>query len=124
MKHQIVDFITLNEGMRQCYKLERSLGKTNSEAVDILMSRTQAALRFLCKKEIEKQYGSMMKFQDEIEQSGGKVDLMKPIKEKIFNEQQDLLEREVTKITLARYERKPLDSLYQLFEDLSGEKIL
>ena len=124
MKHQIVDFVTMNEGMRQCYKLERSLGKTNSEAVNILVNRTQAALRFLCKKEIEKKYGSMMKFQDEIERLGGRADLMKPIKEKIFNEQQDLLEREVTKITLARYEGKPLDSLYQLFEDLSGEKIL
>lgn len=124
MRQQLEDFITTNQTMKKCYRLERSLGKSTPEVVDILLNRTQVALRFLSMKEVVKQYGSMINFNDEVAKTKGKVNLMDSIVEKILTEQVEQLGEEVMKITLAKREGQPLDDLYGFLEEVSGKKIL
>lgn len=124
MRRQLEDFITTNQTMKKCYRLERSLGKSTPEVVDILLNRTQVALRFLSMKEVVKQYGSMINFNDEVAKTKGKVNLMDSIVEKILTEQVEQLGEEVMKITLAKREGQPLDDLYGFLEEVSGKKIL
>ena len=75
-------------------------------------------------KEVVKQYGSMINFNDEVAKTKGKVNLMDSIVEKILTEQVEQLGEEVMKITLAKREGQPLDDLYGFLEEVSGKKIL